>query len=85
MKMTAIRSILWVCTLFFAVGAHASQTLRNLVSVEGVRENQLMGYGLVLGLNGSGDTTHGTTSGVACASGSSTADPCSGSGGRWCR
>jgi flagellar P-ring protein precursor FlgI len=34
-----------------------SATLRNLVSVEGVRENQLLGYGLVVGLNGSGDST----------------------------
>ncbi|MFL6633409.1 MAG: flagellar basal body P-ring protein FlgI [Massilia sp.] len=31
--------------------------LRNLVSVEGVRENPLVGYGLVVGLNGSGDST----------------------------
>jgi flagellar P-ring protein FlgI len=35
----------------------AAQALRNLVSVEGVRENPLVGYGLVVGLNGSGDST----------------------------
>jgi flagellar P-ring protein precursor FlgI len=34
--------------------AHA-QPLRNLVSIEGMRDNQLIGYGLVVGLNGSGD------------------------------
>ena len=34
-----------------------TQPLRNLVSVEGVRENPLVGYGLVVGLNGSGDST----------------------------
>jgi flagellar P-ring protein precursor FlgI len=33
------------------------QPLRNLVSVEGVRDNPLVGYGLVVGLNGSGDST----------------------------
>jgi flagellar P-ring protein precursor FlgI len=33
------------------------QVLRNLASVEGVRENPLVGYGLVVGLNGSGDST----------------------------
>jgi flagellar P-ring protein precursor FlgI len=33
------------------------QPLRNLASVEGVRENPLVGYGLVVGLNGSGDST----------------------------
>ncbi|NHZ40022.1 MULTISPECIES: flagellar basal body P-ring protein FlgI [Massilia] len=40
-----------------ALPASAAQTLRNLVSVEGVRENPLVGYGLVVGLNGSGDST----------------------------
>jgi flagellar P-ring protein precursor FlgI len=34
-----------------------TQPLRNLASVEGVRENPLVGYGLVVGLNGSGDST----------------------------
>jgi len=29
--------------------------LKELVSLEGVRENQLVGYGLVVGLNGTGD------------------------------
>ncbi len=33
------------------------RALRHLVHVEGVRENQLIGYGLVVGLNGSGDST----------------------------
>lgn len=37
--------------------AHATQSLRQLVNIEGVRENQLLGYGLVVGLNGSGDST----------------------------
>lgn len=38
-------------------GAGAAQQLGQLVSVEGVRENQLLGYGLVVGLQGSGDST----------------------------
>jgi len=33
----------------------AGARLKDLVSVEGVRENQLMGYGLVVGLAGTGD------------------------------
>ncbi len=37
--------------------APATQPLRNLVSVEGVRENQLIGFGLVVGLHGTGDST----------------------------
>lgn len=40
-----------------ALPASAAQVLRNLVSIEGVRDNPLVGYGLVVGLNGSGDTT----------------------------
>jgi flagellar P-ring protein precursor FlgI len=40
-----------------ALPAQAAQALRNLVNVEGVRDNQLIGYGLVVGLNGSGDST----------------------------
>ena len=29
--------------------------LKDLITVEGVRANQLVGYGLVVGLNGTGD------------------------------
>ncbi len=35
----------------------AAQRIGSLVDVEGVRENQLVGYGIVVGLNGSGDGT----------------------------
>ena len=41
----------------FAQPAVGAQVLRNLVSVEGVRENPLIGFGIVVGLNGSGDST----------------------------
>ncbi len=33
----------------------AATRLKDLVSLEGVRDNQLVGYGLVVGLNGTGD------------------------------
>ena len=36
--------------------SHAQIRLRDLVSIEGVRSNQLVGYGLVVGLQGTGDT-----------------------------
>jgi flagellar P-ring protein FlgI len=36
-------------------GAGAATRLKDLVSIEGVRDNQLIGYGLVVGLNGTGD------------------------------
>jgi flagellar P-ring protein FlgI len=42
--------------LFLAVELQTPSTrLKELVSVEGVRENQLVGYGLVVGLAGTGD------------------------------
>jgi flagellar P-ring protein FlgI len=40
-----------------AAAPAAPVLLSQLVSVEGVRDNQLIGYGLVVGLNGSGDST----------------------------
>jgi len=39
-----------------AVSALASSRIKDLASVEGVRQNQLVGYGLVVGLNGTGDS-----------------------------
>lgn len=42
--------------LFAAEDPKASMArLKDLVSIEGVRENQLLGYGLVVGLKGTGD------------------------------
>ncbi len=40
----------------WASNAQASSRIKDLVDIEGVRENQLVGYGLVVGLNGTGDT-----------------------------
>ncbi|GHD63429.1 flagellar P-ring protein 1 [Jeongeupia chitinilytica] len=54
MKRLMIQMLAGMGMLLLA-GAAGAQVLRNLVSVEGVRENQLIGYGLVVGLNGSGD------------------------------
>ena len=42
--------------LAFVVPAQAER-LKDLASIQGVRSNQLIGYGLVVGLNGSGDQT----------------------------
>jgi flagellar P-ring protein precursor FlgI len=38
------------------VGAGATSRIKDLANIEGVRQNQLVGYGLVVGLNGTGDT-----------------------------
>jgi flagellar P-ring protein precursor FlgI len=39
-----------------AAPAGATSRIKDLANVEGVRQNQLIGYGLVVGLNGTGDT-----------------------------
>ena len=42
--------------LALSAPATATSRIKDLANFEGVRENQLIGYGLVVGLNGSGDT-----------------------------
>ncbi|HEX8233144.1 MAG TPA: flagellar basal body P-ring protein FlgI [Caulobacteraceae bacterium] len=43
-------------TLFAAASASAKSRIKDIVEFEGVRENMLVGYGIVVGLNGSGDS-----------------------------
>ncbi len=40
---------------FFSVNLLASNRLKDIVDIKGVRDNPLVGYGLVIGLNGTGD------------------------------
>lgn len=44
------------CALCLSTSARAER-VRDLTSIEGVRSNSLMGYGLVVGLDGTGDQT----------------------------
>src|SRR3982751_1333080 len=56
--MRKLTSLSWGAALFLLPPAAPSLTaarLKDLVSIEGVRENQLIGYGLVVGLAGTGD------------------------------
>ncbi len=50
----AVVAAAWVLTT--AMPAQATSRIKDLANVEGVRQNQLIGYGLVVGLNGTGDT-----------------------------
>src|SRR5512143_3061712 len=50
------RSILATLLVLFSLSASAER-VKDLATVLGVRENQLIGYGLVVGLDGSGDQT----------------------------
>jgi flagellar P-ring protein FlgI len=43
-----------------AYRAVAMSRIKDLASIEGIRQNQLLGYGLVVGLNGTGDTLNNT-------------------------
>ena len=50
-----LSTILFSLIILVTVNAHAIR-IKDLASFEGVRDNQLMGYGLVVGLNGTGDS-----------------------------
>ena len=57
------RAVLFFSLIMLAFLAHgtlapatAAPRIKDLVDFEGIRENQLVGYGLVVGLNGSGDS-----------------------------
>jgi len=44
----------------FLAPAHAASRIKDIADFEGIRENQLIGYGLVVGLNGTGDSLKNT-------------------------
>ena len=48
--------IVLLALLVHAPGAWATARIKDIADFEGVRENMLVGYGLVVGLNGTGDT-----------------------------
>ena len=50
-----IACLLFFCSLMFIQPAHAER-LKDLATIQGVRNNQLLGYGLVVGLDGTGDS-----------------------------
>ena len=63
-----MRTKLIVAALAFAVGAQgATVRLKELADIQGVRDNQLFGYGLVVGLAGTGDTEQVTFTSQAIA------------------
>ncbi len=56
LKASIVVSIYGVFLTLSAQTSFGESRIKDLVSFEGVRENQLVGYGLVVGLNGTGDT-----------------------------
>ncbi len=63
-----IRVILTLAAIVLAIllsgasGAKAMSRIKDLAAVEGIRQNQLVGYGIVVGLNGTGDTLNNALS-----------------------
>ena len=53
-RATISLSVFLIFTFYFLISSHAAR-LKDLAQIEGYRANQIFGYGLVVGLNGSGD------------------------------
>ncbi len=51
-----VNLIVFIVSITFSQVAHADR-IKDLATIQGVRENQLVGYGLVVGLDGTGDQT----------------------------
>lgn len=49
-------TVLVLAAIAWPGAADATSRIKDLANIEGVRQNQLIGYGLVVGLNGTGDT-----------------------------
>lgn len=57
-RFAALSRISFLALAVFAAAAPAhAERIKDLATVQGVRNNQLLGYGLVVGLDGSGDQT----------------------------
>ncbi len=56
MRVKLILSGLFIALSLLASAVHAER-IKDLADIQGVRANQLIGYGLVVGLDGSGDMT----------------------------
>ncbi len=56
-KSGRILAALFALLGMLVAGVSHAERLKDLASIQGVRQNQLIGYGLVVGLDGSGDQT----------------------------
>lgn len=54
-RIVALMGLLGFLAIIMAAPAQAASRIKDIVDFEGIRENQLVGYGLVVGLNGTGD------------------------------
>ena len=54
---SVVLAAMWVLATLMVADAARAERIKDLASIAGVRNNQLIGYGLVVGLDGSGDQT----------------------------
>lgn len=54
-RVMVVSTVLMLAAMFAAPANAADARIKDIVAFEGIRENMLMGYGLVVGLNGTGD------------------------------
>jgi len=57
MNLASITKIFILAALSISVTPVFAERIKDLTSIQGVRENQLIGYGLVVGLDGTGEKT----------------------------
>ena len=59
-RITVMRKLVIFLSLLMLSATAGAERIKDLAHVAGVRDNQLVGYGLVVGLDGSGDQTSQT-------------------------
>ena len=60
MKRSFCKLVLMLVGLLYFVGPVHGVRIKDIADIKGVRSNQLVGYGLVVGLNGTGDSDDAT-------------------------
>jgi flagellar P-ring protein FlgI len=55
MRRLSVPAVTLLAALFLVTGHARAVRIKDIASVQGVRQNQLVGYGLVVGLDGTGD------------------------------
>ena len=58
--MNKLTTTLIILSSLFLMGVAQAERIKDIASVAGVRTNQLIGYGIVVGLDGTGDQTSQT-------------------------
>ncbi len=59
-RMLLLACLMTVLAAVSLTSAQAASRIKDIADFEGIRENQLIGYGLVVGLNGTGDSLNNT-------------------------